>query len=109
MDGMIAGEGAGPLHPTPVSAGVVLIGGDPFQVDMAAAQLMGFDIGKIPQLANHARFTGSDWAVQSPREVMVEDCRGGQRQWRKLTDLPLVKRFVPPPGWSGHIEMFLDK
>ncbi len=109
MDGIIAGEGAGPLHPTPVSAGVVLIGGDPFQVDMAAAQLMGFDIGKIPQLANHARFTGSDWAVQSPREVMVEDCRGGQRQWRKLTDLPLVKRFVPPPGWSGHVEMLLEK
>ena len=51
LDGIIAGEGEGPLGASPVRAGLLVAGFDPVQVDSAAARLMGFDDRRIPQIA----------------------------------------------------------
>ena len=48
VDGIVAGEGEGPMGATPVRAGLLVGGRDPSLVDHAAAGAMGFDPGRIP-------------------------------------------------------------
>lgn len=48
VDGIIAGEGEGPLGATPVRAGVLIGGFDPSVVDAVASREMGFDPARIP-------------------------------------------------------------
>src|SRR5262249_16886851 len=43
VDGIVAGEGEGPLGATPVDAGLLVGGFDPALVDAAAARAMGYD------------------------------------------------------------------
>ncbi|MEO6052492.1 MAG: DUF362 domain-containing protein, partial [Chthoniobacterales bacterium] len=47
MDGIIAGEGNGPLQPLPVHAGVIMASENPFLIDFSMAKLMGYDWKKI--------------------------------------------------------------
>lgn len=48
IDGIFAGEGNGPLSPSPANAGVLVFSTDILLADLAACQLMGFDPQKIP-------------------------------------------------------------
>jgi hypothetical protein len=48
VDAMIAGEGNGPLDPTPVQAGLLIAGDNPAHIDAVAARLMGFAIDRLP-------------------------------------------------------------
>lgn len=47
VDGIVAGEGEGPLGATPVEAGLLVGGFDPALVDVVAARAMGFDPERI--------------------------------------------------------------
>ena len=47
IDGVVAGEGDGPLSPSRKEAGVIVAGEDPLLTDGVAATLMGFDLSKI--------------------------------------------------------------
>lgn len=47
VDGVVAGEGYGPLRPTSKRAGVVLGGFNPLLIDACGAKLIGFDPMKI--------------------------------------------------------------
>jgi uncharacterized protein (DUF362 family) len=48
VDGIVAGEGEGPLGATPVEAGLLLGGCDPALVDAVAAEVMGLAPERIP-------------------------------------------------------------
>ncbi|MFS8067989.1 MAG: DUF362 domain-containing protein [Byssovorax sp.] len=48
VDGIVAGEGEGPLGATPLHAGLLIGGFDPTLVDAVCAKAMGFDPAKIP-------------------------------------------------------------
>jgi len=48
VDGIIGGEGNGPTDPEPVLSNVLIAGGNPAEVDAAAARVMGFDIECLP-------------------------------------------------------------
>jgi hypothetical protein len=48
VDGIVAGEGEGPLGATPVHAGLLVGGFDPSLVDAIASKAMGFDPARIP-------------------------------------------------------------
>ncbi len=50
VDGIVAGEGEGPLGATPVDAGLLVAGRDPALVDWVAATAMGFDPSLIPMI-----------------------------------------------------------
>ena len=52
IDGIIAGEGNGPVAPDPVPAGVLLAGRNPVAVNAVAASLMGFNVEAIPTIRN---------------------------------------------------------
>jgi uncharacterized protein (DUF362 family) len=74
VDGVIAGEGPGPLGTRPKQCGVILGGADPVAIDAAAAKLMGFDPSQIKMIARaDARLgtwqSGVEWRTmaQAPR------------------------------------------
>jgi hypothetical protein len=48
VDGIVGGEGDGPIDPEPVSSNVLIAGGNPAEVDAVAARLMGFAIERLP-------------------------------------------------------------
>jgi len=104
VDGILAGEGRGPLDPDPVNAGVVIFGIHPPSVDAACAYLMGFDPQKIPIVARAFQcrsypLAGHDW-----REVAI---RSNHAEWNHpLTDIAPADtfHFAPHFGWKGHIE-----
>ncbi|MCX5685048.1 MAG: DUF362 domain-containing protein, partial [Planctomycetota bacterium] len=50
VDGIVGGEGNGPLDPTPKPAGVVLAGANLVAADLVCARLMGFDWERLPVL-----------------------------------------------------------
>lgn len=47
LDGMVAGEGNGPLAPDDKVTGAVIIGDNPVLADMSALRFMGFDYSKL--------------------------------------------------------------
>ncbi|MFZ5988974.1 MAG: DUF362 domain-containing protein [Bacillota bacterium] len=56
IDGIVAGEGNGPLNNTPVNANTVFAGSDPVAVDTAALTFMGFTVEEVP----HVKLAGEE-------------------------------------------------
>ncbi len=107
VDGIIAGEGNGPLDPTPKPAGLVLAGGNPVAVDLTCARLMGFDCGRLPVLqrallGHPLPLTGFDLAdVSVHSNAPAFNRRLVEFEGRALA-------FRPHFGWTGHIELAAD-
>jgi uncharacterized protein (DUF362 family) len=104
VDGIVAGEGKGPLNPDPVAAGVVMFGVHPPSVDAACAYLMGFDPDKIPIVAQAFQSRSFPLSEHRWRDIVV---RSNESVW----DRPLAEisandtfHFEPHFGWKGHIE-----
>lgn len=104
VDGIIAGEGRGPMNPDPVPAGVVIFGRHPASVDAASACLMGYDPEQIPivrQAFLCKHYPLSDWAWRDVRLI------SNRPEWNGL--LPEIAdeatfHFTPHFGWRYHIE-----
>jgi hypothetical protein len=69
-------------------------------VDAALCHFMGFAVEKVPLLAHHREFAGSDWGQFDLAELAAE--LDGQKI--RVADSPINFRFVPAPGWRDHIE-----
>lgn len=88
VDGIIAGEGDGPMNPMVKNCGLLIGGFNPVSVDKLSAQLMGFDWKKIPQIYHSGK-------CLFPEKITV------------ATKYEYVKNFhfSPPIGWKNHIEL----
>jgi hypothetical protein len=103
VDGIISGEGEGPLAPTPRRTGVIIVGTSPARVDAVMATVMGFDWQRIPVIReamrrvlgslNHGPYNVAD--VVSNRPELCGPL--GRAHW--------LHSFVPPRGWGGNIEL----
>ncbi len=103
VDGIVAGEGNGPLAPRAKPCGLVVVGDDPMVVDLACARVMGFDWRKIPQLSRAGSIAAYPLGAGSPEEIEVASNRA---EWNGRMD-GLTARglsFEPHFGWRGHIE-----
>ena len=108
VDGIIGGEGRGPMDPDPVRAGLVAFGTHAPSVDAVCAYLMGFDPERIPIVANAFRSVlyslgSGDW-----RGIEV---RSNRPEWNGcVADIPsdTTLGFRPHFGWKGHIERNRD-
>ncbi len=102
VDGIIAGEGDGPLRPSPVFAGTVLFSDDPVAADVACAQLMGYEPDRIP-LLSHAMNSSMDLPLRSWTSCSV---RWDEQTFPDVGTIPSVlgRPFRPPKGWIGAIE-----
>jgi len=104
VDGIIGGEGEGPLAPSAKNCGVIICGFNPVAVDTASAWLMGFAPEKLRLL------TGSFECRNLPlRSFSIEDIliRSNNEDWKgKLSDLENSSafQFEPHFGWRGAIE-----
>lgn len=103
MDGLIAGEGNGPLQPLPVASGILLSATNPFVVDLVASRLMGYDFRKIRLLKNYPLFP--DPAIASIDPSRIEIAIRGSETVIGLENLEPVHHFIPPPGWRGRVEL----
>lgn len=105
VDGIVGGEGEGPLKPTPVPSGLILAGTDPLAVDLACVRLMGLDWRKIPL------FTRYDSAERYPFSAFqgdpdrIELTSSDPACSRPLSCIQPVHYFQPASGWMGQIEL----
>lgn len=107
LDGIVAGEGEGPLAPRDVPLGAVVASCDPVAADVVALRLMGFDESRIPKVRESIQDRG-------PRVTQlngVEDIQLWEvstdgfelRPW-KVDRLPVGHAFTAHPGWAGFVE-----
>ena len=104
VDGVLAGEGRGPMNPDPVEAGLVVFGDDPAAVDATCATIMGFDPARLP-IVRHA-FATRGWPLTDLRLEDVEVVGDGVPWSGPLRSLApgSLLRFRPHFGWEGHVE-----
>jgi len=107
LDGIVAGEGEGPLAPRDRPLGAVLAATDPVALDLLAIRLMGFDERRIAKVREALRDPGLRLtAVEKPGDVRVceADARSFAVAERRLEALAAEKPFLAHPGWRGHVE-----
>jgi uncharacterized protein (DUF362 family) len=100
VDGLISGEGNGPLQPLPRETDWLVFGSDPFAIDAALSRFMGFDPEKIPVIARMSEYAGPEWGDFNLNELEAELDGAAIR----VMESPVNFEFVPPPGWRKHIE-----
>ncbi len=102
VDGIVGGEGNGPMAPDPVSCGVILAGTHPVAVDCAAAVLMGFDPARL-RLLNGA--LGMKELNFTPFQFNDIQLQSNHKPWNgPLNDVTDTFTFRPHFGWTGAIE-----
>jgi len=102
VDGIVGGEGNGPMAPDPKPCGVILAGFHPVAVDCVAATLMGFDWRSLRLLRNSFRMQELTFVAFQPADMQVIS---NNPKWsggiEGMTD---TFRFRPHFGWIGAIE-----
>ena len=96
VDGIVGGEGNGPICPDPVDSRVLVGGTNPARVDAVVARLMGFDSRKLPIVRE--AFAEHPLPIAGCRleEVEVDDGRVGQ-----VIPIDEVRETVPG-GFQPH-------
>ena len=104
VDGIIAGEGNGPLDPTPRQAGIVVAGGNPVAVDLACSRLMGFEYRLMLVLHGASVDHPLPLVAFGFNDVVVRS--NESRFDRRLTEYEgQCLAFRPHFGWRGHVEI----
>jgi len=104
VDGIVGGQGNGPLDPTPKPVGMVLAGTNPVAVDLVCARLMDFDYKRLPVL--YKAITKHSLSIcESKYNGII--CKSDDPQFdRPLVDFDGVSlAFEPHFGWKGHVEI----
>ncbi len=102
VDGIIAGEGNGPMSPDPKPCGVILAGTHPTAVDCVAATLMGFEWPKLPLLKNSFTMRDLSFVAFAAHDIAVIS---DHAPWNAMLDgLTDTFQFRPHFGWVGAIE-----
>ena len=104
VDGIVAGEGNGPLDPTPKPVGIVIAGRNLIAVDLTCARLMDFDYKRLPILYRSMEdetlplFTGGYCDII---------CKSNNKQFdRGLSEFEKINLgFIPHFGWKNYIEL----
>jgi uncharacterized protein (DUF362 family) len=104
VDGIIGGEGNGPMAPDPRPAGLLAAGFNPAAVDWVCARLMGFDPERIPHIRESFRQEDLPVAAFGPESI---ELTANDRQItleRLLEPSGRFFAFEPHFGWKDHIE-----
>ncbi len=96
-DGIIAGQGDGPLTPVPLPLGIICFSSNSYLTDICMASLMGFDIRKVPLLI--------------AAEKLVKNMKTDFIVNGDAVDLDELKKYAietqPSPGWADYLEPIL--
>lgn len=103
VDGIIAGEGEGPMEPMARSCNVLVGGINQTAIDAVLATMIGFDYRRIPIISKG--FGLENWPLVDfrPEEITVNSLA---ERWLGLkVGMPCNGfDFLPPSGWKGFIE-----
>ena len=93
-DGIIGGQGNGPLDPEPLPLGIISFSNHSYMTDICMAVLMGFDIKKIPLLSAAFELSGSQDV-----DIFLD---------KKAVSCNELKQFAvkttPPLGWQQYLD-----
>lgn len=104
VDGIIGGEGNGPLCPDSVQSNIMISGVNPAEVDAVVAKLMGFDPNKIPIIKQAFAWHQLPIATNGMENLVVFDKRLG-REILLAAVTPAVKGgFKPHFGWQNILD-----
>jgi hypothetical protein len=102
VDGIVAGEGDGPMAPDPVHCGAVLAGTHPVAVDTVAAVFMGFDPQRIPMIRESVNLRNEFLPSISMDQIVIES---NVSEWKGCpSEFDSGWSFRPHFGWVGAIE-----
>jgi uncharacterized protein (DUF362 family) len=93
-DGIIGGQGDGPLHPQPLPLGILTFSNNSSITDICAATLMGFDINKIFLLQN-AQTAIKEKEIDiflNEKKIDIENLKS------------LAIETIPAPGWIEYLK-----
>jgi uncharacterized protein (DUF362 family) len=102
VDGILGGEGSGPLYPDPIHSGFIVAGTNPVAIDSVCAKIIGFNPKKIPAIANayHIKnYKLCDFRYEDIRvlydngEYLIDDFPQSQ-----------TVKYKPHFGWKNYIE-----
>ncbi len=93
-DGIIGGQGDGPLKTVPLPLGIITFSNHSSINDVAMGMLMGFDILKIPLLRT---------AFETSKEDVVEITLNGEKKELKALK-KIALKTLPPPGWIEYLQ-----
>lgn len=108
VDGIIAGEGNGPMAPDAKPCGVIIAGINPVSVDTVCAWLMGFDPAKLRLLTGAHGRAVCPLAACAAHEIMVSSNDARWHGALGTLDPASTFRFTPHFGWRGAIERGSD-
>ncbi len=104
VDGVVGGQGNGPVTPDPVLCGLIVAGLNPVAVDTVCTAVMGFDYRRVPVVAR-AWELGKYPLVGFGLESIV--CVSNVPEWNaSLEELERARHlsFLAHLGWQGRIE-----
>lgn len=102
VDGIIGGEGNGPMAPDAVPTGVIIAGTHPAAVDMGAAKIMGFDYTRIRLLEMAFKVDRLSFTNFQPEDIKILSNRSG---WNvPVLEFESPFHYKPHFGWVGAIE-----
>jgi hypothetical protein len=92
-DGIIGGQGNGPINPIPLPLGIISFSNSSELNDICIATVMKFDINKIPLLnISKNKINQSNVSINLNRKKI------------SLEDLKKISiDTLPPPGWQGYL------
>ncbi|MBN1224878.1 MAG: DUF362 domain-containing protein [Candidatus Aminicenantes bacterium] len=112
VDGIVAGEGEGPLFPNAFRRGLLLFSDNPVLSDYASSLLMGFDPDRIPMVKEAFRLKKfSLYDRELGKEIVIHN-----RKKCSVSDLASIPKqpFKTPIGWRKklypeHVPSLLEK
>jgi uncharacterized protein (DUF362 family) len=89
-DGIIGGQGDGPLNPSPLPLGIIAFTNNAYLMDLIIGYIFRLNIDKIPLLKEAKKMTG-DYSIYLNGEKISMD---------KINDISLD--VIMPPGWTNY-------
>jgi uncharacterized protein (DUF362 family) len=104
VDGILSGEGSGPMNPDPFPAGIALFGLHPPSVDATCAYLMGFDPDKVPIIRQAFQCRDLPLAEHPWKDIVVISNHAAWNRHLDSIGAGETFHFAPHFAWKGKVE-----
>lgn len=101
IDGIVGGEGEGPLSPTAVKSGILIFGDNVVATDYAAAIMMGYDPSSLPIVWNATQIEDYSLLTRPLKDESIF-CNSAQTSFEKL-EQTVRYHYTPSRGWKGRL------
>lgn len=89
-DGIIGGQGDGPLNPTPLPLGIIALTNNAYLMDLIIGYIFRLNIDKIPLLKEASKMTGNYSIYLNGEKISID----------KISDISLD--VIMPSGWTNY-------